>query len=67
MLREVLDEDGLLEFVDFCLQQAVLDRLDYVPLHLAFLDLQDFRDLRVARVLDPVEDPRDGLDFDVSL
>ena len=67
MLREVLDEDGLLEFVDFCLQQAVLDRLDYVPLHLAFLDLQDLRDLRVARVLDPVEDPRDGLDFDVSL
>ena len=67
MVWDVLDEDGFLEFVDFCLKQAVLDGLDDVTLHLRFLDLQDFRDLRIAGVLDAVENPRNCLDFDVSL
>lgn len=44
-----------------------MDGLDDVPLHLRFLDLQDFRDLRIAGVLDAVENPRNCLDFDVSL
>ena len=37
----VLDEDGLLEFVNFGFQQTVLNGLDDVALHLGFLDLED--------------------------
>ena len=42
MEEEVLDEDGLLEFIDFCLEEAVLDGLDDVALDVSLVDLQDF-------------------------
>jgi hypothetical protein len=56
-----------LEFVDFGLEETVLDGLDDVALHLALVDLQDLGDLGVARHLDAVEDAGNGLDLDVSL
>jgi len=44
----VLDDDGLLELVDFGFEKSLLNGLDDVAFHFLFVDVQNFGYLTVA-------------------